>query len=83
MGIGINYKPAKSVYIKSILSARKILRLSKNIEIRLLYHITSENNNRPDSLVNNIVQANPALTDKQISAKISTKQNQKISGITL
>ena len=68
--LGLNYKSAKSVYLKSKLSVRRILRQSKNEEIRRLYNLTSEKNVRTDSLVNSTIQANPNLENKQISAKI-------------
>ena len=73
--LGLNYKSAKSVYLKSKLSVRSILRQSKNEEIRRCYNLTSADNVRADSLVNATIQANPNLEDKQISAKIERSFN--------
>ena len=73
--LGINYKSAKTVYVKSKLSVRRILRQSKNEEISRLYNLTSANNVRADTLVNATIQANPDLENKQISAKIDRTFN--------
>ena len=83
--LGLNYKSAKSVYLKSKLSVRSILRQSKNEEIRRFYNLTSANNVRADSLVNATMTTTQILKTSKFLQKLSvpsTNRPQKITGKT-
>ena len=60
---------AKSIYTKCKLSVRRILRMSKNTEIRNLYNITSEKNVRSDCHINSVIRSNSELNTRQVCAK--------------
>ena len=67
--LGINFSFAKVIYHKCKLSVRRILRQSKNTEIRKLYSITSKQNVRSDCIVNSVMTENPDMDSKQVSSK--------------
>ena len=67
--LGINFKFAKTIYQKSKLSVRRILKQSKNSEIRNLYQITSIKNIRSDEIINSVTNNNQDLSPKQVSSK--------------
>ena len=67
--LGVNFSFAKTVYTKCKLSVRRILRLSKNTEIKKLYDITSFKHVRSDSQINSIITNNEGDNRKQICAK--------------
>ena len=75
--LGINITFAKEVYQKCKLSLRRILRLSKNREIRRLYSVTSANHIRSDSIINNVVSKNGELNLKQVASKSDQLYNKR------
>ena len=75
--LGINFTFAKEVYQKCKLSLRRILRLSKNREIRRLYSVTSANHIRSDSIINNVVSKNGEMNLKQVASKSDQLYNKR------
>ena len=50
--LGLRFTFAKKIYQQCKLSVRRILKMSKNTEIRKLYEITSNENVRSDEIIN-------------------------------
>ena len=67
--LGVNFSFAKTIYMKCKLSVRRILKMSKNGEIRRFYAETSAKNVRSDSVINSVVSSHPELNNKQINSK--------------
>ena len=67
--LGLNFMFAKTLYQKCKLSVRRILSQSKNEDIRCFYKITTAKSIRSDEIVNAVVNSNPDLNPKQVSAK--------------
>ena len=63
----MNFQFAKTIYQKYKLSLRRILKQSKNVEIRKLYSITSPQHVRSDSIVNSVLRSSPESNPKQVS----------------
>ena len=73
--LGVNFTFAKCVYIKCKLSVRRILKMSKNEEIRKLYELSSPKNVRSDSVINAVVESFPEINNKQIHSKVDKNFN--------
>ena len=59
----------RTVYQKCKISVRRILKQSKNAEINKLFSVTTTDNIRSDSLVNQIITSNQNLDPKQLACK--------------
>ena len=73
--LGLDFKFAASLYQQCKLTIRRILSQSQNNEIRRLYSLTSPQNIRTDSLINQVSRCHPDLEKKQLSARIVRDSN--------
>ena len=77
--LGVNFSFAKEIYQKCKLSLRRILRLSKNSEIKRLHASTSVKIIRSDSIINTVLSKNSEFSYKQVASKTDQLFNKQVS----